>query len=324
MIGGRKPDPDTIVQAILTGDHNHVRTVIGEPIEVVVSSLRHALVPARGRTFLSGDYAGIQARTVLALAGQHDKTALMASGADVYCDMATQIYKHPVTAKEHPEKRQTGKNSVLGLGFQMGAPKFQWKYAQEQPLEFCQHVVRTYRKEWAPRVPYLWYGLQNAAVRTVWDGSPHDSHGVVYRMVDGWLTATVQTGGVIWYPNPRTVRTPKPWAVEEWDDPYQDAITVSGEKNGHWQNDIHIFGGMLTQNVVTRIEVDMINRAGILCEQNGMPIVLTVHDELIAEPLQQDADEEAFKQIMLDVHQSVRDISIPVNVETWSGDRYRK
>ncbi len=81
---------------------------------------------------------------------------------------------------------------------------------------------------------------------------------------------------------------------------------------------------MLTQNVVTRIEVDMINKAGILCEQNGMPIVLTVHDELIAEPLQQDADEEAFKQIMLDVHQSVHDIGIPVNVETWQGDRYRK
>ncbi len=160
----------------------------------------------------------------------------MASGADVYCDMATDIYKHPVTAKEHPEKRQTGKNSVLGLGFQMGPAKFQWKYAQNMPLDgtetndpneiTCREVVRVYRKEWAPRVPYLWYGLQGASLKTVQTGSPHESYGVVYRMVDGWLTATVPTGGVIWYYNPRVVRMPKPWAVEEWEDPDQDVVHV--------------------------------------------------------------------------------------------------
>ena len=55
---------------------------VGPPVETVVSSLRHALIADRGRVFLSGDYAKIQACIVLALAGQHDKAALMVDPTD--------------------------------------------------------------------------------------------------------------------------------------------------------------------------------------------------------------------------------------------------
>jgi hypothetical protein len=41
------------------------------------------------------DFAGIQARLVLAITGQHDKTALLASRAEVYLDMAGDIYAVP-------------------------------------------------------------------------------------------------------------------------------------------------------------------------------------------------------------------------------------
>ncbi len=68
-------DVDLKVNAILTGDPEHVKAVTGvEPVELVVGSLRHAIKAAPGRVLMSGDFSGIQARTVLALAGQHDKT----------------------------------------------------------------------------------------------------------------------------------------------------------------------------------------------------------------------------------------------------------
>src|SRR6202044_4001949 len=151
-------------------------------------------------TLLSGDFAGIQARVVLGLAGQFDKLALMASGADVYIDMACDIFKMPKpTTKEeikrfkleHMRERQFGKNSVLGLGFQMGWRKFQFKYAQEEGDEFCENIVNTYRREWAPKVPKLWEGLEEAALETVWSGEPHEAYGVRYQIEGQWLTATV-------------------------------------------------------------------------------------------------------------------------------------
>ena len=114
-IDGEAPDPQIVVDTIMTGDPGYVEMVLGPPVEAVVSGLRHALVANRDRVFVSGDYSGIQARVVLAVAGQHDKVRLMDDpNVDIYCDMAQQIYKNPditkANKKKYPVERQTGKN----------------------------------------------------------------------------------------------------------------------------------------------------------------------------------------------------------------------
>jgi hypothetical protein len=73
-------DVEQLVAAILTGDHEHVRMMFGEPIEAVANGLRHALIPDPGNVFEVGDFMQVEARIVLGMAGQHDKTALMAAG----------------------------------------------------------------------------------------------------------------------------------------------------------------------------------------------------------------------------------------------------
>lgn len=326
--GTVKHDVQEVVNAIMTGDPAYVEMIYGVgAVEVVLSSLRHAIVPDPGRILLAGDYAGIQARTVLGVAGQHDKTKLMADGVDIYCDMASEIYKCKVT-KADTEMRQAGKNSVLGLGFQMGAKKFQFKYAQDFPLNdlkdqpeiiSCQRIVDTYRKEWAPLVPKLWYGLQEAAVEAVWTKRPHSAYGVEYMLEDGWLTARLPSGRKLWYFNPMPVRRAMPW--DETD--VRKAFTYQAMKMGQLRT-IDAFGGQLTENVVMGIERDIMTHGMILCEKNGFPICLEVHDEIVSEPLIADADEKAFQQIMEDVPSWVREIQIPVAVETWQSDRYRK
>lgn len=314
------PPIDQIVDALMTGDPDYVEMVIGSPpVETVVSSLRHCLISDADRLFVVGDYAGIQARTVLAVAGQHDKCQLMADGLDIYCDMATQIYKFPVIKKLHPKQRQTGKNSVLGLGFQMGPPKFKLKYADDETLDFCKEVVRVYRKEWAPKVPFLWYGLQDAATATVHDRIPHEAFGVEYRLEDGWLTARLPSGRKMWYFDPIPIRKAMPWDPAD----VRQAFTYKAKKMGVMRT-IDAFGGQLTENVIMGIERDVMETAKRKCELNGFPISLEVHDEIVAEPLIQDADEKAFEQIMLDVEPWVKHIRIPVAVETWVGPRYKK
>ena len=317
-VNGKAPDPEELVAAIMTGDPDYVEMLFGPPVEAVVSGLRHAIIAAPGRVLLTGDYAGIQARTVLAVAGQHDKTALMAAGADIYCDMASQIYKRKIT-KADVEERQTGKNSVLGLGFQMGAPKFQLKYAPDFPLETdaehpeiisCKKVVETYRKEWAPKVPHVWYGLQDAAIATVWEKKPHSAYGVEYMLEDGWLTARLPSGRKMWYFNPTPTRRPMPWDEND----IRPGFTYQAMKMGQMKI-IDAFGGQLTENVVMGIERDLMTNAMFKCEKNGFPICLEIHDQIVAEPLRADADTLAFKQIMEDCEPWVRQIQIPVSVE---------
>ncbi len=319
QIGRAAPNPQTTVDAILTGDAEFIEATIGPAVEVVVSGLRHAIQAGRGRVLVAGDYAGIQARTVLALAGQHDKTALMAAGADIYLDMAESIFKRKLTKKENPEERQTGKNSVLGLGFQMGAPKFRLRYAKDQPMEFAENVVRVYRKEWAPGVPKVWYGLEGAAVRAVCDKKTTEAFGIEYKLEDGWLTARLPSGRKLWYYNPRPIKKTMPWDDQD----VRLAWTYNAMKMGQWKT-IDAFGGLLTENVVMGMQRDLMVTAGFKLEKNGFPIILNVHDEWVAEPKEADADLKAFDQIMVDVPDWARQMQIPISVETWAGDRYKK
>jgi len=234
--------------------------------------------------------------------------------------MAASIYRKPINKKEHPVERDVGKHAVLGLGFQMGAKKFKEKYGHgSHPLSFYEQVVGVYRREWAPAVPKLWYGLEAAAVRTVWEGTPHEAYGCRYELDDGWLVVTVPTGGRVWYWSPQRVRKPMPWDPTD----IRLGFEYNAWKSGQFRT-VSAFGGLLTENVVMRIEQDMMVTAAHKLEANGFPLVLTCHDEWLSEPLAADADQVAFEQIMCDVSPEVKAMGVPVAVESWVGDRYRK
>lgn len=322
------------VDALMTGNHEYVQLMTGaEPINVVSSSLRHALIADKDRVFEVGDFAGIEARLVLALAGQHDKTALMASGADVYIDMALDIYGQPkfdvsnkalieAFKREHLEWRQVGKNTILGCGFQMGHKTFRARYCPDQPPEFAQRVIEAYRKQWAPEVPKVWAGFEDAALETVLTGQQHEAYGVEFKIEGRWMTARLLSGRKLWYFNPKCVRKTMPWSTDERPD-VRLAWTFQTLKNKHWIT-VDAYGGIITENIVQALARDLLCVAAFKCERENMPVVLTVHDEIVAEPLHRYANRGTLKQIMEDSPDWARAIKVPVQIEDWVGERYRK
>lgn len=330
----KKIKPAVAVEAIMTGDPEMVELLLGAPpVEAVLSSLRHAIIASPGRKIVAGDFAGIEARIVLALAGQHDKTALMASGADVYIDMALDIYKMPrfdigdkalvaQFKEEHLPERMIGKNTVLGCGFQMGKDTFRNRYCPHQTIEFAEKVVQTYRRVWAPKVPLVWRGLEEAIVRTVHEGTPHEAYGVRYQLEDGWLTARLPSGRKLWYYSPMPTRKRMPWSTPEEPD-VRRSYSYKAQKQGHWIT-IDGFGGLATENVVQALARDLMVTAMFKCEKEGLPIIMTVHDEIVAEPEENGPDEKVLAQIMADMPSWAKAIGVPVAAECWSGDRYKK
>lgn len=329
---------DRKVNALMTGDAGYVEAIIGPAVETVVSSLRHVLIPSPGREFVVGDFAGIQARIALAAAGQHDKTTLMASGADVYIDMACDIFGHPkpnwtlgkealkpwveLFKAEHNEWRQYGKNSILGLGFQMGARKFLKRYCKGKDLDFAQGIVDTYRDDWAPQVPKLWHGLEGAARDTVWHRTPHSAYGVEFRLEDMWLTARLPSGRKLHYFDPQPVRKVMPWSTEDNED-IRRAWTFKAKKMGKWVT-VDAFGGLLTENLASALARDLLVAGMFKAEKAGLPIVLTVHDEIVSDAEKRPDNATVLRQCMEDIPDWARAMKIPVEAETWVGDRYRK
>lgn len=313
------PDPEALVAALMTGDPAYVEMLFGPAVETVLSSLRHCIVADPDKILVAGDYAQIEARITLAWCGQMDKVKMLAEGLDPYCDMASDIYGRKIT-KADVEERQIGKNSVLGLGFNMGAPKFHDRYCPKQPMEFAQKVVDTYRKVWAPEVPKLWRALDQAATRAVWDRKPQEAYGVVFSLVDEWLQARYPDDSVMMYPHPETTRRAMPWDETDVRPGWCFKATKQGQRRT-----VHAFGGLLAENGAQHMARQLLVNAGKKCERENMPLVFTVHDEAIAEAERKRRDlETILKQIMEDSPRWAVSMQIPVKAEVWSGPRYRK
>lgn len=304
-------DPERAVAAILSGDPSVVERDLGLPaLEAVSRSLRHALVSGPGKVFLVGDYAQIEARIVLALAGQHDKTALMAKGEDVYVHLANTI------APGTP--RQAGKAGVLGLGFQCGASKFQYmaehNYGVELAADKCEEIVETYRKEWAPKVPPLWYALHRESLKAVENVKATEAYGIVFKPEGEWLTATLPNQWQkLWYYAPRI-------GIDRFGEPCWQSMQ---SKQGKWIP-VDMYGGLETENVVQALARGLMCAAMLRLEAAGFPVVLTVHDEIVCEVPEDLTDLKTFETIMAQPTAWSEAMGIPIAVEAWAGGRYKK
>src|SRR3546814_761873 len=104
----------------------------------------------------------------------------------------------------------------------------------------------------------------------------------------------------------------------------RDGLTYMGRDNklgGAWGR-IRTYGGMLTENVVQAIARDLMAEAMIRVEKAGYPIVLTVHDEIIAETDENFGSEEEFHHLMAASPPWATDC--PIAVEGGTIRRYQK
>jgi DNA polymerase len=293
--------------------------MFGDPIEAVVNGLRHAIVAAPGHLLEVGDFMQVEARIVLALAGQYDKCALMAAGASPYIPMAESIFKRKIDKHVDIKEYTIGKNTVLGCGFQMGAAKFRARYCPKESMEFAQNAIDTYRKVFAPEVPKLWTALQDAATACVWNRKAYEAYGIRYELEDGWMTCRLPSGRKLWYYDPKPVRRAMPWDAND----VRQGLEYSAFKGGIWKR-VAAYGGLLTENVVQATARDMLVNALFTAEANGHPVVLTVHDEGVNEVPERMADAKLMNQFMCEQPAWVRSLQIPVGADCWVGDRYRK
>lgn len=325
-------DPLQLVDALFSRNADYVRSLYGDPIAAVASGLRHALIAADGCEYNTGDFAGIEARVVMALAGQHDMCDLLATiGSGAYLDMAEAIYNIPPGAwtkdkaaidkakKEHIAEYTIGKNTFLGCGFGMGWPKFKDRYCPDQSDEFAQNVVETYRKVKAPKVPKLWRGLEAAALTAVQTKGSAEVYGIIYEWHPGVLACRIPDGQTMWYRNPQLCMRAMPW--DETD--IRPGWTHQAMKTGQWKT-IHAYGGLLCENVVQKIARGFLVEAMYRLEAENFPLVLTVYDECMSEIPLARSDIGVYEQVMAEATAYSRKIKVPIAVEAWAGPRYRK
>jgi DNA polymerase len=311
---------DILADAIMTRDLDRIRELWGPDIfTAVISSLRSCIIPKPGKILVAGDYAGIEARNLLSMAGQHDRVEQMHAGIDVYSENASLIYKRPIS-KANIAERQTGKNSTLGNGYGLGPVGFRARFAPKQSIEFAMQVVNTYRTEFAPLVPKFWYGLFQASVEAVWcdHAKTYSYAGIEFRKEGDFLTMRLPSGRKIYYHRPRKEKSYNPTTGNEY--PAWSFMSYQGKKfRRHFA-----WHGMITADCIQGSARCMLISAMKKAEAAGLYTIFKVHDELVFELDDRPDITTIVKQIMEDVDPWVIERKFKVKAEVEKMLRYRK
>lgn len=116
-------DMDIAVSDAINLSVSEIEEKYGNPLEFFSNISRGSVVPRENKLLLFADYSAIEARILLWLAEEKEAMDLIRRGEDIYCDMASIIYRRTITKNDFNE-RQFGKQTILGSGYGMGFIKF--------------------------------------------------------------------------------------------------------------------------------------------------------------------------------------------------------
>ena len=234
--------------------------------------LRQSILAPKGHVMVVQDSGQIECRVNGWLWGQHDlidafRDADAGVGRDAYCNFGDLIYGREITKADKVE-RFVSKVAVLGLGFQMGPPKFQITLAKGAlggppvffPLDRCKGIVNTYRNK-NYKIEQGW-GICKNIIEDMAAGR-EGSHGPIsWEFETIWLP----NGMCLKYPGLRKQTGDKGW--DEWSYQAKDQRKK-------------IYGGLLCENIVQAL-ARIIVMSQMLDISRKYRVVMTTHDESVA------------------------------------------
>lgn len=237
--------------------------------------LRACIVAPPGYSLVVIDSAQIEARVTAWLAGQLDLLEQFRAfdagdkNQDPYKRFAGESVYHVAIEKVKKQQRFLGKVCILGLGYQMGAARFQYTLAAgimgpRMVIEMPQAkaCVDAYRAKF-PAIREQWATMQNF-LPILWKGGDAVEYGPI----------TIEKGRV-WLPNDLYLRYPNLRTK---------MVEVEGERGSYirqeWrynEND-KIYGGLLTENIVQCLSRIIVGQQ-LLPVADRYRMVNIVHDE---------------------------------------------
>jgi len=286
-------DARVAIEHIIWGvDAETLDFVHGNPMDVVSQCLRGAYVPAEGHAFAVCDYSGIEARVVAWLAGQEDALDVFRRGSDIYKKAAQDVGSN---------SRDLGKLLVLSCGFGAG-PRRVRIIAQNPPYFIELTPEESIRNVYGWRdanhcIRSLWYDVDDI-IRTVLSRRIDDrwiwtsARKVAFRMATderlaGALLMRLPSGRKIVYRNASIDEIINDPDGAAWVEP---VIRYDGlDWTKKWTR-IRSWGGKFVENMTQAVARDLLAGAVLQLDNDDDDLLTTIHDEIVAEPLEARAD----------------------------------
>jgi DNA polymerase len=311
----------------------------GVGVPTAVSALvRLCLRAAPGKVLVIADFASIEARGVAWCAGEQGLLERFAAGQDVYCDLAGRLFGHAVT-RAHERERKVGKIAILGCGYGMSARKFA-EHARSSGVDLAasgitaEEVVEGYRDAYPAiagrragdgdrvwREGGLWRDVETLALAAIVLNESHQAGRCQFSHAGGTLLIRLPSGRLLRYRNAR-VEARIPAFYDRLGLPRKSRPTLVFDSPR--QPGESTYGGKLVENVVQAICRDLLVEAMLACERAGLPVVLHVHDEIVAEVPAAEAEAALRRLAEIMSRPPAWATGFPVEVEAFTAERYFK
>jgi len=283
------PDLDTARSIVLEGNRDELQCLFGNVPDTLSQLIRTAFIAGNGKVFAVADFSAIEARVVAWLSGEQWRMDVFREGKDIYCASASQMFRVPVEKHGvNGHLRQKGKIAELALGYggSVGALKQMGALEMGLTEDELQPIVDAWRST-NPHVTQMWWDVDRIVRDAIRD------RGVVKALcvANGACTITAYRSPktlFIQLPSGRKIRY---WAPELTYDPVtgRENITYAGMEVGKWGR-VETYGPKLVENIVQATARDCLRDAMLNVDFRYSDIVMHVHDEMIVEVPEAEAE----------------------------------
>lgn len=324
-------DQDGLIEILrfTGGSLSAIRMLAGEPLEVIGDVLRGLIIAEKGKTFFAGDFSAIESRVLAWLAGEEWKLQAFRENKDIYSVLYRRAFGLAEDAEIDVNQRQVGKVMDLSGGYQGGVGAFQSmasNYRVKVTDARARQLVDAFRAA-HPRTKRLWFDTETAAITACQRPGAKVTIGkLAFRQHGPFLYMRLPSGRLLTYPYAKVMELPTPWGEDKYTLTHKSTIhsarhLVDDPGNTSSWARVSTYGGSLIENAVQAIARDLLAEAMLRIERAGYPIVLTVHDEIVAEAdVSMDLDE--FTRLLVAVPDWAK--GLPIHAKAWTGTRYRK
>ena len=315
-------EPEAVRQAMVRG-HEIVPKYGKRVTDVLKGMLRPSLIPEKGKLFVVADWSAIEARCNPWLANDpmaRDILDVFENGGDVYIKEAAGIYRVPEEEIQEEydrtgvsERRQVGKVAILSLGYGGSVGAFN-NMARAYGIVMGERQVRGIVDAWRRSniwaVNY-WQALESAYMRAIRNPKHEFTAGRVTYMHDGTH---------LWYSLPSKRILCYPFAKIEGDEvTYVKASWKPAADAKEWPR-ARLWRGLAAENICQATANDLLRHSLRQLDD----VVLHVHDEIVAEVNEADAEAYAqhLKQVMCTPPEWAA--GLPLNAEVKIMGRYGK
>jgi DNA polymerase bacteriophage-type len=273
---------------------------------VVASCLRSTIMAGPLQRLAIADFSQIEARVLAWLAGQQDALDVFRQGKDIYIETARAIGS---------DNRTLGKVLTLACGFAMGHLKFQataLTYGLVLSEDEAETAVRAWR-EINHHIVTLWWASHRACLRILraGPGAAERVGYVTFMYRPGALLARLPSGRHLVYRHPR---------IEINEHGYEE-ITYMGSLGGNWTR-LRAWAGRTVENITQAVARDVMVEA--MLKLKDLPLIATIHDELIAEVDEDEADQTLARMLAAMRITPAWASGLPVDAAGFVVKRYQK